>query len=479
MPLLQLAVLAIWLICFVAAWLLEYAPHASLWFPPAAVTFAALLVLGWRILPVLWLACLLATLMADFMYEENLSALQLLGSGVVFAVTHTFSYGVIALILRRLAQEASPVVTLRKVTWFLLGGSVAAGLAALLGAYGLSVTGMIAVADVPPLLVPWWIGDYAGLVTLGPLIGMALTRLAQSWAIAVPMGVQRFGTTAQKDQLFPRAFLKLGLLLGFSYCVLLAAAWFPMTESIIFLLFLAVVIQLWVVHSESELDSLLGLALFSLLLAAATGLLNLSGQALMMQFIVISMAANSYLGLAVPALYRANRRLRQLLTHDPLTGALTRTFFEDSARAGIRNALELGQPAVLIMVDLDKLKQINDEHGHAIGDRALVTLARICAQNLRPGQILGRLSGDEFAMFLPQTSPAEARQMIHSMSAELDESPPVAGSEPIQASFGMAELNREHPDYDSLLATADEAMYADKRTELPLQARARKHQVLR
>lgn len=452
------ALLAIWLGAFLASALLEYAPHASLWFPPAAITFSALLVLGWRALPVLWLACLLSALITDRLYAQALTPAGIALSGLVFALTHTGAYGSVALILRRLAWDASPLTTLRKVTVVLIGGAVASGLAALLGAWGLSLTGMIAVQEVPGLLAPWWIGDYAGLLTLGALATVGLVRLAGAAGLAVPEGIQYFSRHHRGPGLTASSGLKLLTLLGSSALVLLGAALFPEKETLLFLLFVAIVVQLWIVHTETELCALIGIALFSLLLVIATTALDLDAQALMLQFVLISLAANSYLGLAVPSLYNDNERLRLLLTHDVLTGALSRAFFEERARDGVESARRRGESAVLVMIDLDNLKKINDHSGHAAGDTALRTLAQTCQRHLQPGQILGRLSGDEFAIFLPRATAIRAQARIDAIRHEL-----AHASHPISASFGIAELAAGEESYETLLGRADRAMYREKR----------------
>lgn len=461
--LLHLLVITAWLVSFAAAAMLEYAPHASLWFPPAAITFAAVLVMGLRVLPVLWLACVIVTVVSDRIHQVGLSWPDLLIAGLAFGLTHTLAYGMVALFLRGRATESSPVTTLKKVSWFLLGGAAAAGLSSLFGGLSLALTGMTQFDKVPGLIAPWWIGDYAGLLTVAPLFGLFLARLSEGFGMPAPQGLRRLMGNEPWRALFPQAAGKLAAMLGLTLLVLIGAAAFPQKESMLFLLFVPLIVQLWIVHTESELAALLGILFFSTLMAVAAGLMGLGGQALMLQFIVLSLAVSSYLGLAVPALYRDNDRLRQLLTHDTLTGALTRSFFEDAAREGIRRAVRRGRSVCLVMVDLDGLKTINDEFGHAAGDIALKTLAKACAQNLAPGQLLGRLSGDEFAMFLSNCRLQEAERVIESVKKDLAASRPIGESSSARASFGVAELDPGRADFNHLLAQADRAMYREKR----------------
>ena len=453
------------MIAFGAAALLEYAPNASLWFPPAAVTFAAILVMGIRAMPVLWLGCMVVTILADQIFQRGLSWPELLGAGLAFGLTHTLAYGAVALALRASASQFTPVTTLSKIIAFLLGGAVAAGLSSLLGGLSMAASGMTDLSSVPSLIAPWWIGDYAGLITVAPLFALLLARLASFSGVSAPRGLSPVVGARPWRALMPRALPKLGGLTLLTTAVLALAAAFPEQEAMLFLLFVCLPVQLWIVHTENELATLLGILMFSLLLAAAAGLTNLADHALMLQFMVISLAVSSYLGLAVPGLYRDNRRMRQLLTHDSLTGTLTRNFFEDATREALQQSKQRRQPACLVMVDLDELKLINDQHGHAAGDQALKTLATSCAQKLASGQLLGRLSGDEFALFLADCRREDAERLIETIRLELAACPPLADDRRISASFGIAELDpgERSASYRQLLAEADQAMYQSKR----------------
>ncbi|MBX3726639.1 MAG: diguanylate cyclase [Xanthomonadales bacterium] len=458
---LHVAVFAAWLLAFLAAWLLEYAPHASLWFPPAAVSFAALLVLGMRALPVLWLAGALATVLADRMYDQNAEPGVLALAALGFAAVHTAAYAIPAMLLRRFAWGASAPTTPAKITLFLLGGLLGSGLAALGGALSLRLTGLIEPDQWLPLLAPWWIGDYAGLLTLGPLAAVTLNRAAVAAGLPERAGKLRFGAPAPIGNLGRTWLLKVLLLLGGSAALLAASALVEQPQTLIFCLFAALVVQLWIVHSEPEMGVLLAIAGFTVLLVGATAVLELGEHALVLQFVLITLAANSYFGLAVPALYGDNERLRRLVTHDTLTGALSRRFFEEGARAAIAVARRRGEPVVLVMVDVDRLKEINDGAGHAAGDAALLRVASTCAAHVRPGDLIGRLSGDEFALLLPGAAMAEAAGIVHAIRGALADLP-LGPAGPVTASFGLSALESGDDGYDSLMVRADRAMYAVK-----------------
>ena len=462
--LLQSLLALLWLLAFGAARLLEYAPHASLWFPPVAVSFAGFLVLGGRAWPPLLLACVIGTVLADLDYGLQSEPATLAASGLGFALAHCLPLAALAAALRRLGAGPGRSM-LRLVSMFLIGGGIATVLTAALGVWVLSLTGLIAAGSGPALVVPWLIGDYAGLVALGPLTAVMLRALADR--LQLPHGFVRRGETgARRDARGRRAFaVKLALLLGLTALVLLLAARWP-GQPLVFVLFLAVIVQLWIVHTQHRLHALLAIAAFSSLLVLLTPLLGLDAHALALQFAMIALAANSYFGLAVPELYADNARLRLLLGRDPLTGAWSRASFEEHAGGGIDLARREQRPATLVMLDLDLLKAINDAAGHAAGDRALCLLVECCREALRPRDVIGRLSGDEFCLFLPDTDAAGATALVGRIRAalELASAPgPDEAPLPIRASFGIATLQRDDDGYAGLLARADQAMYAEKR----------------
>jgi len=150
--------------------------------------------------------------------------------------------------------------------------------------------------------------------------------------------------------------------------------------------------------------------------------------------------------------------LRRLATHDALTGIFNLRHFESVL------AEEIGNGGTLALMDLDYFKPINDELGHAAGDKALMTFSGLIRNELRPGDVFARIGGDEFALFLPKTELDAAVQVVASIYERLQKSPfhHDGTSRSFSASAGISRT-RDGDSPDSLRRRADEALYEAKR----------------
>lgn len=152
--------------------------------------------------------------------------------------------------------------------------------------------------------------------------------------------------------------------------------------------------------------------------------------------------------------------LRTLAHHDCLTGALTRRAFSAEAAAAVCQHSRDGTPAALMAFDLDHFKRINDTHGHGTGDEVLKAVADVCAATLRPGDLFGRLGGEEFCVLLPATDFSSAAICAERLRREIERLAVPSGK--VTASFGLAMI-ADHSEFDSWLAAADGALYEAKR----------------
>jgi diguanylate cyclase (GGDEF)-like protein len=151
---------------------------------------------------------------------------------------------------------------------------------------------------------------------------------------------------------------------------------------------------------------------------------------------------------------------REALT-DPLTGVGNRRQFTTAGGGAFERARQANAPCALVVFDLDHFKRLNDTAGHEAGDDALCAIARTCDAALRESDLLCRLGGEEFAVVLPETALAEARDTAERLRQAIGYVA-VAGGLRMSASFGVTEGGPRDHSIDDLLRRADLAVYAAK-----------------
>ena len=157
-------------------------------------------------------------------------------------------------------------------------------------------------------------------------------------------------------------------------------------------------------------------------------------------------------------------RLERLALTDELTGLYNRRGIEGRLSERLAEARRHGEPGVLVYLDLNGLKRINDVHGHAAGDEAIRLVAAALRRSLRSSDSIGRLGGDEFAVLLPRcpanaglTKAARMAQAISRLVLVVD-----GARVPLSASIGLAAFTGEETAAE-LMAEADAAMYREKK----------------
>jgi diguanylate cyclase (GGDEF)-like protein len=158
-------------------------------------------------------------------------------------------------------------------------------------------------------------------------------------------------------------------------------------------------------------------------------------------------------------------QLREEAARDALTGVHNRGFLDALLPAQVAIVRRTGMPLTLLMVDLDRFKQVNDAHGHAEGDRVLRVVAATLAESTRASDFVCRYGGEEFVLLLPNTSAEEGLVFAERILAAVPEScreATVAGlARDLTVSIGLATAPPEETP-ESLLESADKRLYRAK-----------------
>jgi diguanylate cyclase (GGDEF)-like protein/PAS domain S-box-containing protein len=162
---------------------------------------------------------------------------------------------------------------------------------------------------------------------------------------------------------------------------------------------------------------------------------------------------------------RLEEHLRHLADHDPLTGLRNRRLFEHDLRLQIGRCQRYGEQAALMVIDLDGFKQVNDRHGHKVGDDALKAVAHTLTRRLRATDLVARLGGDEFAVLLPHMDQEGAEIVAEDLMRVIATCNVDTGETVVHlaGSAGFALLHEQTVSDEQALVEADRSMYAAKR----------------
>lgn len=200
----------------------------------------------------------------------------------------------------------------------------------------------------------------------------------------------------------------------------------------------------------------------------------------------LDMGVNDYLIRPIDKqelLARANTQIRrcrytdQLRSHvqatmemavtDPLTGLYNRRYMESQTAALVEHAINRGKALSILALDVDHFKAVNDEHGHAVGDRVLQELASRLKQAIRNIDMVCRIGGEEFVIVLPNTSADVATKIADRMRRSVSGTPFNVGSSAgpltVTVSIGVAAVESASDTMENIMKRADEALYSAKR----------------
>lgn len=272
----------------------------------------------------------------------------------------------------------------------------------------------------------WWLGFVTSQVEIGlisgGLLGLVLAGHPEhALTASVLFAGYFFSLAATTVRLDHRACLAAGLAAAAQYAAVVGIAWFAAG---------------W---SPASME-LLSQGIRTGLLLAMTGLV-----------VIVSHR------MQVPHVLSAN---------DSLTGVLNRRAFNERWEAELSRARRYGRPISVAVLDIDYFKQFNDHHGHAAGDVALKTVAKVLRGRVRSTDFVGRLGGEEFAVALPETSSKDAKVAAESLREVVGETPMnIPGSRVpanVTISVGIASWPDHGEEITRLLDRADDRMYEAK-----------------
>ena len=161
---------------------------------------------------------------------------------------------------------------------------------------------------------------------------------------------------------------------------------------------------------------------------------------------------------------RMHRRLERLATTDVLTGLPNRRRFFDVARAWIARESVARRPSAWLILDIDEFKSVNDRYGHDAGDRVLRAVGGSLLEQLRPDDLVARMGGEEFAVFLPDTGAEAAAAVAERLRGAIAGLRTAAkdGVIGVTTSIGVCAAPGGDVDIDEVLAAADDALYRAK-----------------
>ncbi len=156
--------------------------------------------------------------------------------------------------------------------------------------------------------------------------------------------------------------------------------------------------------------------------------------------------------------------IQQLATTDDLTGLYNRRHFMELAQREFERARRYKRNLAAMIFDIDHFKRVNDAYGHPVGDEVLSAIGCLCREKLREADPIGRYGGEEFAALMVETQLDDAKRAAERLRGEVENMivRTQAGEIKVTISIGLAQLDDNSPNLETLLARADQAMYIAK-----------------
>lgn len=414
---------------------------ASPVWPPTGIALAAFLVLGYHVWPSILLGAFLV----------NLTTAGGVATSVGIAVGNTLEGVVAAWLVSRFAggrRAFDRAYDIFKFVFF--AALLSTAVSATCGVTSLSLGGFADWAEYGSIWLTWWLGDAVGALIVAPVLLLWSANPRPQWNPA---------------QVVEIAILLAGLVL---VGLLVFGGRFSTEVRNYPLEFLFTPILIWAAfrfgprETATGVAGLSGIAIWGTLHGFGPFVAESQNTSLLMlqSFMGVTSVMTLALAAEVSERTRAEERVHHLAISDPLTGLVNYRRLLEVMDSEIKRSERTRRSFAVLMLDLDGLKEINDAHGHLVGNEALCRLADVLRANCRATDTAGRYGGDEFVLILLEATGDGAERLARRIPEQVHgdgKYPPLA------VSTGVAMYPQDGDSVDKLIGAADRSLYAMKR----------------
>lgn len=411
----------------------------AIW-PCTGLAFAALLVYGYRVWPGILIGAFLV----------NLTTAGTIETSAGIAIGNTLEALTGCYLVNRFARGKEAFARAQDIFKFaLLAGMAATAVSATIGVLTLALGGFAKWSALGSLWCTWWLGDAVGAVIVTPFLLLWRENPRLSWT---------------REQVTELAFLFLGL---FSTGWFVFGGRFHSVLKDYPLEYTCIPFLIWAAYrfgrrkAATAVCALSGIAAWGTTHGFGPFARESQNTSLLLMQIFMGIVAVTTLALAAEVTERrhADEHVRNLAISDPLTGLGNYRQIVEALESEIKRYGRTERPFVVLLLDLDGLKKINDAYGHVVGSRALCRLADMLRLYSREMDTAGRYGGDEFVLILPETDGEAARLVAQRITKRLRED----GEEPtLFVSIGTAVYPDDGETLHEILGAADRDLYRDK-----------------
>ena len=439
--------------------------YATAVWPPSGIALAGLLWWGPRVWPGIWVGSFLVNVWVAFATTNAKPSLLSLTLAASIAVGSTLQALLGAYLVQRWVGAGRLFASAPAILSFTGIAMICCLLAPTWGVSSLMLAGVVHATEFLASWRTWWLGDLMGVFVMTPLLltwrqllrldrrPLQLAEAIGSLALLAALTALVFvGPSPQGGGAYPLSFLPLPCL------VWIACRYKPG----------GVALATFVVSVIAIVATCNGTGPFARV-DANESLLLLQGFAGLTTIMTLALAA-AVTGQkqSETSLRRLSSELEQMALSDELTGLRNRRGFLLLAEQGWRMARRTHAKCLLVFVDLDGLKHVNDTQGHPAGDGLIIDAAKVLTGAFRESDVIGRVGGDEFAVLSLLDKSDSAAAVSKRLKKQIDEFNQQAGREfHLSMSFGVEELSgAADVSLEDLLSRADRAMYGQKRQNM-------------